>query len=275
MERIVCKPLLTYLLQNNLISSAQHGFLARKSTTSALLSTVPRWQKEIDSGNFVSACFIDFSRAFDSISHDLLLTKLQSYGISGCLLNFLKNLIRNRTQSVVVNGKLSNSFPCSSGVAQGTVLGPILFILYINDISDNLPSGVHCKMYADDSKIYTINSPQSLQDGINAISLWSKTWQMDVNIGKTKVMCIGNRHPAHDFYLDGNKLENVVEFKDLGIVYNQKLSFSNHISSVVSRCRAKSNYILKSFATKNPALLFKLFCTYKTVRERLQHQISE
>ena len=262
LERIICKQLLSYLLTNHLISSTQHGFLSRKSTTSALLSTLPAWQKEIDCGNFVSSCFIDLSRAFDSISHSLLLTKLQGYGISGCLLTLLKNLILNRTQSVTVNGKLSYSISCSSGVAQGTVLGPIMFILYINDISECLPPGVHCTMYADDSKIYSVNCPKTLQDGINAISAWSKMWQMDINVGKTKVMCIGNRHPNHTFYLEGAQLEEVTNFKDLGIIYDNRLTFSKHISSMASRCRAKSNFILKSFSTKNPALLFKLFVTY-------------
>ena len=129
-------------------------------------------------------------------------------------------------------------------------------------MSNSLPQGVQCSLYADDSKIFAVNSPTDLQAGIDSVCKWAKTWEMDINLSKTKIMRIGKKHPDCTFYMDGNEIEETDHFKDLGIIYDNSLSFSRHISSISSRGKAKSNFILKSFATRNPAILFKLFSTY-------------
>lgn len=150
LERIVRSQLYSYLSERNLLTKFQHGFLEKKSTVTALSSTVPIWQKIIDSHGHVIVCYLDYRKAFDSINLDLLLTKLRAYGIEGCLLKFLQSFLIGRTQRVWINCAASDTYETPSGVSQGTCLGPLMFLLYINDLPTCLPRGVHCSIYADD-----------------------------------------------------------------------------------------------------------------------------
>lgn len=261
-ERIVAKNLVSYLLTNKLLSDSQHGFLPRKSTTTSLLSSVSAWQQATNAGSYVSACFIDFSNAFDTVTHSFLLSKLSAYGISGCLLNFLSSFVTDRTQCVMVNDVLSRKYKVPSGVPQGSVLGPILFLLYINDVSDIIPHSVSSNMYADDIKIYSINNPLVLQEAIDRVHSWSLVWNMNINIKKTVTMAIGRTHPDVYFLLNNNRLDMVDKFKDLGVTYDNFLSFDCHIDSVISRAFSMSNFILKTFVTRNIYTLFRLFTSY-------------
>ena len=184
LESFIRNALYDHLLSNNLLSPHQYGFCKGRSTVTQLLATINDWMVSLDSKTPVDAVYLDFSKAFDSVPHKRLLYKLHNYGIRGKLLEWIEDFLTDRTQYVSVNNKNSNLIKVTSGVPQGSVLGPALFIYLIND----LPTQTDCKLkiFADDSKIYqNIVSPEDqakLQVGIDALVEWSRRWLMNFNI---------------------------------------------------------------------------------------------
>ena len=189
-----------FFLTNNLISTEQHGFISNKACITNLLESNDLLTKMTSNGIPIDTVFLDFAKAFDKVSHPLLIYKLKKYGISGKLLNWIIAFLTNRRQRVVLGDTVSEWLPVLSGVPQGSVLGPTLFILFINDLTDQLQN--YASLYSDDTKLicglnpYNINECiLSLQDDINKIVEWTKTWQMELNISKCKVMHIGKKKP--------------------------------------------------------------------------------
>ena len=156
MERIINAHLINYLLSNRLITKHQHGFLSKHSTCSNLLETVNDWTLALDNHLKTDTIYIDFQKAFDSVSHPKLLSKLASYNIRGDLFFWIAAFLNNRSQQVKINNSLSNIAHISSGVPQGSVLGPTLFLLFINDLPDGFVN-LNCtvELYADDAKLYS------------------------------------------------------------------------------------------------------------------------
>jgi hypothetical protein len=194
MESVVRDALLTHFNTHKLISVDQHGFLAKHSTGSQLLECLNDWTAAIEQNRCVDVCYIDFSRAFDSVSLPKLIQKLVAYGISGNCINWLKSFLLNRSFCVKVNSVLSGCAQQISGVPQGSVLGPICFVLFINDISKCVK---YCKLklYADDVKLYfdfnCNNWSNLLQKDIDAIAEWANMWQLNISISKTCMLHIG------------------------------------------------------------------------------------
>ena len=187
----------------------------------------------------VHAVVLDFAKAFDKVPHRRLLAKLQYYGIQGKLLCWFESFLTQRSQSVVCEGKSSTSSPVKSGVPQGTVLGPLLFLLYINDLPDNLQSSV--KLFADDALFYGFIASDTdcdhLQDDLWKLEQWQNQWQMQFNPSKCKVLCISNTRspPVKKYTLCGVELEQVEEITYLGITLTSKLKWDQHVSSVSSK----------------------------------------
>ncbi|EYB92879.1 hypothetical protein Y032_0189g1209 [Ancylostoma ceylanicum] len=270
LERIACKQIGCYLSSNQLLSKAQHGFCHRKSTNTALMTTIPIWQKVLDDKGYVTACYIDYSKAFDSIPLRLLYVKLEAFGITGSLLKFIKSFLSARIQKVYVNGSYSSSYSTPSGVPQGTCLGPLMFLLYINDLPNVLPAGVNCTIYADDCKIFTINCHEAIQPALNALQEWSRRWQLSISKTKTTLMLIGQTHPRDcHFYLDNQELRVSHSVSDLGVTYTDALSFEDYINKCARVAFARSNCILRAFSTRNLDTLSRLFATY--VRPLLEY----
>ena len=170
-ERILKEQILIYLYQNRLISCHQHGFLSKSSTCTQLLESVNDWSLAISNRRLTDIIYFDFSKAFDSVSHQKLIHKLSAYGLTGRLLDIIDAFLSNRFQRVTIDGVYSTFKPVTSGVPQGSVLGPLLFLLFINDVTDLFDGTINVKLYADDIKIYLeiVNdaSVQCLQRGIN------------------------------------------------------------------------------------------------------------
>ena len=175
-EKIIANELILFLKSHNLIDKQQHGFLKHHSTATNLLDSLNDWTISLSAHHSTTIAHIDFQRAFDSVSHEKLLHKLASYGISGNLLLWIKNFLTNRSQTVCIG--LAHSNPCivSSGIPQGSVLGPILFILFVNDIADPFGPTVKSKLFADDIKIYSaisdLSSASNFQYHLDLIYLW-------------------------------------------------------------------------------------------------------
>jgi len=273
MERVIVQHLLSYLSLYRVISRQQHGFLLRKSTTTNLLETMNDWTLAIDSRDGVLAAYVDFAKAFDSVSHPKLYHKLRGYGISGSVLAWIKDFLSARTQCTRVGDSVSNIEHLVSGVIQGSCLGPILFVLYINDIVQMFDECCTCKLYADDLKLYMrISSPDCtsmFQKCLDKLVIWSKQWQLQIAYKKCSILQIGNATNELVFYLDSDILANVNVAKDLGILVDSRLKFECHINKIVARASARANLIHKCFLSKDTANMTRAFTVY--VRPLLEY----
>jgi len=194
--------------------------------------------------------------AFDSVSHPKLLHKLQAYGFSGELLHILSDFLCDRLQRVVLPNGFSTFRPVISGFPQGSVLGPVLFLIYINDIVDLFDNGAVCtKLYADDVKIYLEITNDSdcvtLQNGINKIYAWSNEWQLGFANDKCQHNHITLSTVAHlvDYSVSGMDLPTEANIRDLGLLVDSRLSFRDHINSIVSRGNVRAAQIWRCWFT--------------------------
>ena len=265
MERCIYENMLLYLRQNNLISMQQHGFLNRRSTCTQLLETTYDWCVSFDQGKGTDVVYIDFRKAFDSVSHPKLLIKLESYGIVGHLLYWLKAFLINRNQRVVLGSSISDFLPVTSGVPQGSILGPLLFILYINDMPE-VTGNVTTKMFADDVKLYSQVSVNrnDIQEALNNLLEWSAAWQLKLAIPKCFVMHLSSKRNQDriQYLLGATKLKSEVSARDLGITISSNLSFSDQCLNVAKKANKVTNMIFRGFIAANREMLVKAFKIY-------------
>ena len=234
----------------NLLSAHQHGFRKSYSTVTNLLSTYDFVGKHLDNHDSVDVIYLDFRKAFDKLSHKLLITKLSNMKFSNTILNWLSNFLSDRTQAVVINGSISNPIRVASGVPQGSLLGPILFLLYLNDIFE-LKLNANLIAFADDTKIYDVVSQlKNLSSDLLMIEEWCIRNEMELNVEKCAVIHFDPHNPISSYYLNDVLIPVVDHYKDLGIIIDSHLSFSTHVSFLVKKCIALIRVISKSFACK-------------------------
>ena len=225
LERFVFNFLYDFCMSKNLLSNSQFGFRPGFSTESALISVVNSWLSSLDSHKSVCAVFFDLSKAFDSVPHSPLLNTLSSLNLPPHLLHWFHSYLSNRTQQVIVSGSTSCKSNVISGVPQGSILGPLLFILYINDLC-SLPfsPSVNLTLYADDILLsHPISSPHcmfSVQSNINLILSWLSSHHLYVNSKKTKYMIITRKPPSFlsslpPLFLNDVRLDCVSSYKYL------------------------------------------------------------
>ena len=185
---------MTHLENHSILDDAQHGFRKNRSCVSQLITTLNDFANSLKAQKQTDAILLDFSKAFDKVDHLGLLSKLENYGIRGPLLEWTSSFLIGRKQRVVVDGQASPDSNVLSGVPQGTVLGPLFFLVYINDISKGLSKGTSLRLFADDSLLYrTINSPKDceiLQRDLDRLQLWEKTWKMEFHPEKCNLLVI-------------------------------------------------------------------------------------
>ncbi len=176
MESIIREEMLNHMQVNKLMSNHQHRFLPRRSTITQLLETLEVWTDVLDCGGNMDGIYLDFMKAFDTAPHEWLSVKLQNYGFTARILLWLRNFLLGRTQRVTVNGNTSTSRKFISGIPQGSVLGPILFVIFINDLPNVVTCGI--KLFADDTKIYNViqstDDCEALQRDLLAMETWAK-----------------------------------------------------------------------------------------------------
>ena len=271
MERIINNKLIDFLLECNLITRHQHGFIRKRTTDTNLLECLYDWTINLQSREVTDVIYFDFKKAFDSVSHLKLLSKLQAYGITGNLLAWINNFLSNRTQKVKINNTLSHIVEVSSGVPQGSVLGPTLFLIFINDVCDifnNLT--VSCKLYADDIKLYscydTKASINDLSVAIDKLYQWSVTWQLPIAIDKCFLCRIANTHRlnncSHTYHVNGCALPLVDHIRDLGVTVDSRLKFDKHIALIVHKAMSRCRLILKCFHSRNATIMLQAYVTY-------------
>lgn len=261
----------------SLISSCQHGFFKGRSTSTNLLEFTTSINTGFSNGHQSDAVFMDFSKAFDSVNHKLLLMKLCKSGFSPALIKWLKSYLTERTQKVLVNGLLSDSIIVSSGVPQGSHLGPILFTLFINDLPPVIQFS-KVLLYADDTKLLkTMDSPDArkhLQADITSVMKWCAVNNLLLNIDKCCIMSFSRREIIlHTFCLGTSDLGRVEYFKDLGITLDKKLNFNTHVELTASKAKSVLGFIkrwAKEF--RDPYVTKKLFTTL--VRPILEYGVT-
>ena len=256
LESIVKDAIMDHLRSNDLITEDQHGFIPRKSCTTNLLESLEEWLNALDAGDCIDVIFLDFAKAFDTVPHERLLVKLESFGINHQIIQWIRAFLTGRSQYVQIGLAKSPQQPVKSGVPQGSVLGPLLFVIYIND----LPDATNCssKLFADDAtasgRINTADDCVSLQNDIsNGLQPWSKTWQMRFNMEKCKHMNIGKKNQNNRYYMtkeDGTThwLEMVTSEKNLGVTVDNKLSFQQHIESITKKANAVLATIKRTYS---------------------------
>ena len=281
LESIIKDNLLEYFKVNDLLDHRQYGFVKKKSTSIQLLRILDDWSEALDRGEEVHVIYTDFEKAFDRVSHVKLIRKLSMYGVNDNIIEWLKDYLNGRQSSVRVNGCLSDQFDISSGVPQGSVLGPVLFIIYVNDMFRIVKDKkVELVLYADDAKLYkSILSEDDrfmLQSCLNALNDWCDVWDVKINVDKCVIIKYGHRFNGDDFewlYRIGNNNINYSnQIKDLGVLFNDSLSFSLHIQNIVNKCFSILALISRNFKnlTKDSFLLL-----YKSlVRSKLEYANS-
>ena len=192
MEHVIASNLTAHLNWHNILYDLQHGFRQKRSCETQLLQLVEDLGKQLIKGNQIDLVLLDFSKAFDKVNHLKLLFKLSQHGVKGNTLNWIRSFLLGRTQAVVLEGERSAEAPVTSGVPQGSVLGPLLFLLYINDLPQNIQSQV--RLFADDTAVYiTVTSSEdanTLQADLDALQEWERTWDMEFNPSKCQVLHI-------------------------------------------------------------------------------------
>ena len=233
----------------SLINPNQHGFLPKKSCTTQLVTFTDSLALSLNSNYRVDTIYFDFMKAFDSVNHDLLLQKLkQSFKVDGILLRFIVNYLKGRKQSVVISDATSNSIDVNSGVPQGSIVGPLLFVLFINDIDVGLSDDTNITLYADDTKIWriikTYDDHVKLQQDINLLQDWATRNKMKFHPDKCHVLPVSrSKFPLPEqrftYTLNGETLLYYESEKDLGVMVNCKLNWTEHCSKLYSAASAR------------------------------------
>ena len=261
LETLIRDKLVSHLEGNNLLKNTQHGFRNKRSCLTNLLDFSYDILNQYDESKAVDVIYLDFQKAFDKVPHKRLLFKLKSHGVQGNVLRWIENWLSNRKQRVVINGKTSEWTNVTSGVPQGSVLGPVLFLVYINDIDEGVTSII--SKFADDTKIANsvVSNEQvtEMQNNLNKLLEWGQTWQMNYNTEKCKVLHLGYRNTKANYTLNGTQLKKVDSEVDLGVTTSSDLKPSLQCSEVVKKANKVIGLIGRSFEYKSKDTILTLY----------------
>lgn len=236
----------------HLLAKQQHGFTKGKSTLSNLLEFTDFIKMNMMKGNQIDTVYMDLAKAFDRIDHTILLDKLKQFPIDQCMINLIHSYLTDRVQVVCVGGEKSDPIRPKSSVPQGTVLSPLLFALFINDLPALIKSNI--LLFADDLKIFmkikNMNDARILQSDIQTIIDWCRRNILGLNVSKCYLLSFTRRHDVtfqyFNYNINGNTLTRVNTMKDLGILFDSKLTFECHVNSIVKRSFSTLGFISRS-----------------------------
>ena len=257
-EKIIRNHILEHVSEN--ISRMQHGFMIGRSCLSNLLESFDIINDFLSEGETVDIFYLDFQKAFDSVPHYRLLMKLKSFGINNKTLDTISDFLSGRTFRVKVGNASSDDFPVGSGIPQGSVLGPLLFLLYINDLPNSILNSV--SLFADDLKMYGKSCMKNtLQTDLDHLSKWQNIWLLKFNTkdNKCKVMHAGTNNPKHKYFLDGMELPEIKSEKDLGVLVSDSLSWQPHIDAIVKKANSCVAWVLRSVISRSPKVMLQIF----------------
>jgi ribonuclease P/MRP protein subunit RPP40 len=263
MEKIIKNYLETFLIDKNYIKASQHGFSKGKSCTTNLIIYQDSVLGMLDEDSSVDVIYFDLQKAFDKVPHDILIKKIIETGVEIDIVNWIENWLTDRQQRVVVDGECSDWAIVDSGVPQGSILGPLLFSIFINDIDNNLKNTI--LKFADDTKLWgKVDSDEErnlMQKDIDTLEFWSKMNKMPFNVPKCKVLHLGKNNAQRNYTLMGISLSNTDEEKDLGVVFDNKFTPSINCKKVCKACQIVIGLIKRNIKNRSKEGMLILYKT--------------
>lgn len=275
LEHVISKRVVEFLEQNSILTNFQHGFRKGYSTVTQLVSVVHSFAETLDKNGQMDVIFLDFSKAFDKVIHHKLITKLRDINLPDIFITWIQHYLTERSQFVSVDGNNSSSLPVTSGVPQGSVLGPLLFLIYVNDIVNTVLPGTQIRLFADDCVLFRqitcSNDQQNLNLSLNNILNWCNDNGMALNAQKTVYLCVTrSKTPLHFTYnLGSSSLQQVNNYKYLGVTITNDLSWNLHIDNVCSAAFRKLCF-LKHKLRNSPSNI-KLLSYFTYIRPKLEY----
>ena len=284
LEDLITECIKEHLILNNKQDHCQHGFTSHKSTVTNLIEALNLWTEALSHGLPVDIVYLDFEKAFDKVPHERLLLQLYKYGIRGDILAWIKDYLHNRSQKVRVNGVHSSTAPVLSGVPQGSIIGPALFLIFVADSSSLVRNFI--SLYADDTKLFSYlleaasaedkYTPLSIQKDLNTLAIYCDTMQMSYNVDKCHVLHLGKQNNHYNYSLPKmsnikktassisydytfHNLEAVQQEKDLGVIIDHQLKFRNHINEKVKKANSLIFLIKHTFKYLNSEMFNLLY----------------
>ena len=274
LERLIKDHMVDFLVKHKLLNSSQHGFLKARSCLTNMLCFLEEITKWIDVASPVNIIYLDFQKAFDKVPHQRLLLKLKAHGIGDSITDWIEQWLTDRRQRVVVDGEVSNWKSVLSGVPQGSVLGPILFLIYINDLDDSITSNV--LKFADDTKLFrkvnTDGDKQHLQNDLDRLVKWSEKWQMQFYFGKCKCLHTGHGNWNVNYKMGDTVLGTTVNEKDLGVTISADIKVSEQCGIAASKANKILGLIRRNITYKGKKLIIPLYKAI--VRPHLEYCIQ-
>lgn len=260
MERLVANAIFAFARRTGIIPEYQHGFVPGRSVTSNLLLCLEDWTKALDQGKQMDVIYLDFAKAFDKVPPRRLIHKLHHLGIRGKLLAWIEEYMTERTFQVRIGGTLSAVHPAKSGVPQGSVLGPLLFLLYASDLHLHTQSAHQA--FADDNKLYGDPASGLLQHDLDHLAAWTIDWLIPLNPLKCTVLHLGGNKAQRTYHLLGHQLTAVTSQTDLGIIMSDDLKWGLQTNAVVKKVNSLLYMVRRAFSDFTPELLRAILVTY-------------
>lgn len=274
MEHIVTSHVMSHSRDNNVLYDLQHGFRDQRSCETQLLEFTSDITSNMTEGKQTDILVMDFSKAFDKVGHEKLLKKLDHYGITGKTNNWIRGFLSNRKQTVVVEGEKSDEAPVMSGVPQGSVLGPCLFLHYINDMPDHTKHS-RIRLFADDTIMYLAitnnHDAKHLQEDLNRLADWEQKWQMEFHPGKCQVLTVSRKRTIQrsQYKLHGHILEQVDHAKYLGVTFASDMRWGRHTDNITAKASQTLAFLRRNLQINSPRL--KTIAYQSLVRPQLEY----